>query len=29
VQQTLRVLGIAPDMSVKPQIVTDAAQESF
>jgi cell division protein FtsI (penicillin-binding protein 3) len=29
VQQTLRVLGIAPDMSVKPQIVTDAAEESF
>ncbi|MDD2882019.1 MAG: penicillin-binding protein 2 [Rhodoferax sp.] len=29
VQQTLRVLGVAPDMSVKPQIVTDATEESF
>ncbi|MDD2923530.1 penicillin-binding protein 2 [Rhodoferax sp.] len=29
VQQTLRVLGIAPDMTVKPQVVTDAVEESF
>jgi cell division protein FtsI (penicillin-binding protein 3) len=29
VQQTLRVLGIAPDMSVKPQIVTQPVEESF
>ena len=29
VQQTLKVLGIAPDMSVKPQIVTDPVEESF
>jgi cell division protein FtsI (penicillin-binding protein 3) len=29
VQQTLRVLGIAPDMSVKPQVITDAVEESF
>ncbi len=29
VQQTLKVLGIAPDMTVKPQIVTDAVEESF
>ena len=29
VQQTLRVLGVQPDMSVKPQIVTDAVEESF
>ncbi|MDD2811331.1 penicillin-binding protein 2 [Rhodoferax sp.] len=29
VQQTLRVLGIAPDMSVKPQIVTVPVEESF
>jgi len=29
VQQTLKVLGIAPDMSVKPQIVTDVVEESF
>ena len=29
VQQTLRMLGIAPDMSVKPQIVAKAEEESF
>ena len=29
VQQTLRMLGIAPDMSVKPQIVAQAVEESF
>jgi cell division protein FtsI (penicillin-binding protein 3) len=29
VQQTLRVLGIAPDMTVVPQVVTEAVEESF
>lgn len=29
VQQTLRVLGVQPDMSVKPQIVTEFVEESF
>ncbi len=29
VQQTLKVLGIAPDISVKPQVITDAVEESF
>lgn len=29
VQQTLRLLGVQPDMSVKPQVVTQAVQESF
>jgi cell division protein FtsI (penicillin-binding protein 3) len=29
VQQTLRVLGIEPDMAVKPQIVAKAVEESF
>ena len=29
VQQTLRMKGIQPDMSVKPQIVTSAVEESF
>jgi len=29
VQQTLRVLGVAPDMKVVPQVVTDAVEESF
>ena len=29
VQQTLRMMGVQPDMSVKPQIVVDAVQESF
>ena len=29
VQQTLRILGVQPDISVKPQIVTMAVEESF
>jgi len=29
VQQTLKMLGIAPDMTVKPQIVTEVVEESF
>jgi len=29
VQQTLRILGVPPDMNVKPQIVTHAVEESF
>lgn len=29
VQQTLKLLGIAPDMSVKPQIVAQAEEENF
>jgi cell division protein FtsI (penicillin-binding protein 3) len=29
VQQTLRILGVQPDMSVKPQIVAHAVEESF
>jgi cell division protein FtsI (penicillin-binding protein 3) len=29
VQQTLRTLGVAPDLDVKPQIMTSAVQESF
>lgn len=29
VQQTLRILGVQPDMRVKPQIVTDVVEESF
>jgi cell division protein FtsI (penicillin-binding protein 3) len=29
VQQTLRILGVTPDMSVKPQIVAHAVEESF
>ena len=29
VQQTLRVLGVQPDMNVKPQIVVEAVEESF
>jgi cell division protein FtsI (penicillin-binding protein 3) len=29
VQQTLRVMGIQPDMSVKPQVVAKAEVESF
>lgn len=29
VQQTLRMMGVAPDLDVKPQIVTTAVQESF
>ena len=29
VQQTLRLLGVQPDMAVKPQVVTKAVEESF
>ncbi len=29
VQQTLRILAVQPDMSVKPQIVTEFVEESF
>jgi cell division protein FtsI (penicillin-binding protein 3) len=29
VQQTLRIMGVQPDMSVKPQIVTEVVEESF
>ena len=29
VQQTLRLMGVQPDMAVKPQIVTKAVEESF
>lgn len=29
VQQTLRVLGVRPDMSVKPQVVAEVVEESF
>ncbi|HYD74946.1 penicillin-binding protein 2 [Ramlibacter sp.] len=29
VQQTLRLLGVQPDMNVKPQVVVDAVEESF
>ena len=29
VQQTLRLLGIQPDLSVKPQVVAKAVEESF
>jgi cell division protein FtsI (penicillin-binding protein 3) len=29
VQQTLRILGVQPDMAVRPQVVAEAAQESF
>jgi cell division protein FtsI (penicillin-binding protein 3) len=29
VQQTLRVLGVQPDMAVRPQIVAQAVEESF
>lgn len=29
VQQTLRMMGVQPDMSVKPQIVTQMVEESF
>lgn len=29
VQQTLRILGVPPDMSVTPQIVTQVVEESF
>ncbi|MGV1043767.1 peptidoglycan D,D-transpeptidase FtsI family protein [Limnohabitans sp.] len=29
VQQTLRLMGVQPDMAVKPQIVSNAVEESF
>ncbi|MEY4910852.1 MAG: hypothetical protein RL761_515, partial [Pseudomonadota bacterium] len=29
VQQTLRILGVQPDINVKPQIVYAAVEESF
>ena len=29
VQQTLRMMGVQPDVSVKPQIVTQTVEESF
>ena len=29
VQQTLRILGVQPDMNVKPQVVVNAVEESF
>ena len=29
VQQTLRILGVQPDMAVKPQVVVNAVEESF
>jgi cell division protein FtsI (penicillin-binding protein 3) len=29
VQQTLKVLGVEPDVSVVPQVITDAVEESF
>ena len=29
VQQTLRILGVQPDITVKPQIVTEVVEESF
>jgi cell division protein FtsI (penicillin-binding protein 3) len=29
VQQTLRMLGVQPDMAVRPQIVANAVEESF
>jgi len=29
VQQTLRMLGVQPDMAVKPQVVVNAVEESF
>jgi cell division protein FtsI (penicillin-binding protein 3) len=29
VQQTLRILGVQPDMSVQPGVITDAPQESL
>jgi cell division protein FtsI (penicillin-binding protein 3) len=29
VQQTLRMMGVQPDMNVKPQIVVDSVEESF
>ena len=29
VQQTLRLLGVQPDMAVKPQVMAQAVEESF
>jgi cell division protein FtsI (penicillin-binding protein 3) len=29
VQQTLRLMGVQPDMAVKPQIVSNPVEESF
>ena len=29
VQQSLRMLGVQPDMNVKPQVVVQAVEESF
>jgi cell division protein FtsI (penicillin-binding protein 3) len=29
VQQSLRILGVQPDLSVKPQMVAKAVEESF
>jgi len=29
VQQTLRMMGVAPDLAVKPQIVSKGVDESF
>jgi cell division protein FtsI (penicillin-binding protein 3) len=29
VQQTLRMMGVQPDMAVRPQIVAKAEEESF
>ena len=29
VQQTLRVMGVQPDISIRPQIVATTVQESF
>jgi hypothetical protein len=29
VQQSLRVMGVQPDISIRPQIVANAAEESF
>jgi cell division protein FtsI (penicillin-binding protein 3) len=29
VQQTLRMMGVQPDMAVKPQVVTQVEKESF
>jgi len=29
VQQTLRMLGVQPDIAVRPQVVAQAVEESF
>jgi cell division protein FtsI (penicillin-binding protein 3) len=29
VQQTLRMMGVQPDMAVQPQVVAETVQESF